>query len=283
MNSRMAAQPKSRMAAHREQPATGNLATTVGQARTSVPSLRMRLLVTIGVSLTVLWSAVASWMYLDVRQELQTALDDKLAAAALMVAGLVSRLPPLSGPAAGSADAALEVAAEDGLACEVSSLSGGAIAQTLGRTVGSPRLAGAPIGYSTATFGGERWRTYVLQDGDVRVATADRMALRADLLRDIALTAAIPFAAALVGSLVILWLAIGRGLQPIEDVRNLLAARRPEDELPLRDGGVAAPPEFAAYWSIRWSSCSRVSGPPLSGSGVSQTMPRTSFARRSPR
>ena len=54
-------------------------------------SLRVRLLVIIGASLVLLWTAVAAWMMVELRGELRTALDDRLAASARMVAGLAGR------------------------------------------------------------------------------------------------------------------------------------------------------------------------------------------------
>jgi two-component system, OmpR family, sensor histidine kinase QseC len=73
----------------------------------------------------------------------------------------------------------------------------------------------------------------VLQQGGIRVATADRLDLRDALLRDVGLAAAVPFAVALVGSLVALWFGIGGGLAPLERMRRTLAARRPGDDAPL--------------------------------------------------
>lgn len=81
--------------------------------------------------------------------------------------------------------------------------------------------------------GGRLWRTYVLEQGGVRVATADRIDLREALLRDVAMTAAVPFAVALAGSLAMLWFGVGRGLAPLERMRRVLAARRPDDDAPL--------------------------------------------------
>ncbi|HTD05605.1 MAG TPA: ATP-binding protein [Undibacterium sp.] len=193
-------------------------------------SIRLRLLAIIGMSLTMLWSLVAIWMFLDVRNELRTALDDRLVASARMVAGLVSQLPPVGG----KGDSPLNVIARDGLACEVSLLRGEVMAQTIiTRTAGSPGLADAAPGYGTHVFGGKQWRTYVLKQGDIRIATADRIDVRETLLRDIALAAGVPFAVALIGSLLLLWFGIGRGLAPLERMRATLARRRPDDDVPL--------------------------------------------------
>lgn len=205
-------------------------------------SLRLRLLAIIGLSLTALWSLVAFWMFLDMRQELRSALDDRLAASARMVAGLVSQLPPSAVVADGRGVPLLDVVARDGLACEVSLLRGEIIVQTMARTAGSPGLSDAPPGYGTHSFGGKDWRTYVLEQDGIRIATADRIDVRAALLRDIALSVGVPFAVALCGSLLLLWFGIGQGLAPIERIRAALAQRRPDDPGPLPE--TIAPPEL---------------------------------------
>ena len=205
-------------------------------------TLRLRLVAIIGLSLSLLWSVVALWMFMDVRQELRAALDQRLAASARMVAGLVSRLPPERLQVSGPQASALDVMARDGLACEVSLVRGDVTLQAIARTATSPGLEGVALGYSTRVFAGKLWRTFVLQDGDVRIATADRVDAREGLLREIALTAAVPFAVAMAGSLLLLWIGVGRGLQPIERVRTALLNRRPDADLPLPE--VKAPPEL---------------------------------------
>ena len=205
-------------------------------------SLRVRLLAIIGLSLVALWSVVAAWMFVDLRSELRAALDDRLAASARMVAGLVAQMPAANAAGLGQSNATLDVIAHDGLACEVSLMRGEVKVQTMARTAGSPPLDEATPGYSTRLYGGKLWRSYVLQRSGVRIATADRMDLRNGLLRDIALSAGIPFAVALMGSLPLLWFGIGRGLLPIERVRAALERRRPDDSDPLPQ--TDAPPEL---------------------------------------
>lgn len=196
-------------------------------------SLRLRLLVIIGTSLLVLWTLVAAWMLVDLRHELRAALDDRLAASARMVASLVSRMPNSSAPLHERAEPLVDVVGRDGLACEVSLLRGEVAVRTLARTAASPGLDDLAPGYGTRVFGGKLWRTYVLHEGPIRVATADRVDVRETLLRDVALTAGIPFAVALVGSLAMLWFGISGGLAPLERMRKLLAQRRADESVPL--------------------------------------------------
>lgn len=196
-------------------------------------SLRTRLLVIIGASLIVLWSAVAAWMLTQLREELRTAMDERLAASARMVAGLATQFPAAALRDGAPAMPLTDVVARDGLACEVSLLRGEISAVKVARTASSPAMDDAAPGYSTRVFGGKPWRMYVLQQGELRIATADRIDVREAMLRNIGLTAAVPFAVALIGSLLALWVGIGRGLAPLERLRAGLAARRPDDDSAL--------------------------------------------------
>lgn len=196
-------------------------------------SLRTRLLVIIGASLVVLWTAVAAWMMVELRSELRTALDDRLAASARMVAGLALQFPARSFSEEAFARPLLDVVARDGLACEVSLVRGEVSMQKVARTAASPALDDASPGYSTGLYGGKSWRIYVLHQGGLRIATADRIDARETLLKDVMLTAAVPFGVALVGTLFAVWLGIGGGLAPLERIRRGLAQRRPDDESAL--------------------------------------------------
>ncbi len=197
-------------------------------------SLRLRLIGIIGLSLVLLWSLVALWMFTGVQRELRLALDDRLAASAHMVAGLVARLPPQQLRSDDAAAApALDVVARDGVACEVSMMHGEVAIQTLARTAASPRLDQAPPGYATRVVNGHEWRVFVLRQGALRVATADRIEVREGLLRGIVLAAAAPFAVAVTGGLLLLWFGVGGGLRPLENLRKALAARSPDAVEPL--------------------------------------------------
>ena len=195
-------------------------------------SLRGRLLWMIGGAFIVLWVAVAAWMLVNLRGEMRTALDERLAASARMVAGLASQFANEGTPGASSAGL-LDVVARDGLACEVSLIRGELSIRKVARIGASPPMDDAATGYSTRVYGGKLWRTYVLEQGGIRVATADRVDVRESLLRDVALAAAVPFAVALAGSLVALWFGIGGGLAPLERMRKVLAGRRPGEDAPL--------------------------------------------------
>lgn len=221
-------------------------------------SLRLRLLSIISLSLAVLWSLVAIWMFLRMQDELSTMLDNRLAASAHMVAGLMRQLPSAKSPAPGEASSPMDIIAHDGIACEVSLLRGEVTDQLSARTTSSPGLAHAKPGYGTYTLGGRLWRTYVLEQAGIRIATADRIDIRKGLLRDIAMSAGVPFAVALTGSLLLLWFSISRGLLPIERIRTALALRRPDDEIPMPETDV--PPELRPLMRTIHQLLERVQG-----------------------
>lgn len=204
-------------------------------------SLRLRLLLIIGVSLTVLWAAVAGWMFMDARQSLRDALDNRLAASARMVAGLVAQFPEPQDISA-SGNTPLDVVARDGVACEVSLVRSNVMIQTLARTAGSPNLTRVDPGFGTHEYGNKRWRTYVLRQGNIQIATADSIDAREALLKELLLSAGVPFVVALFGSLLLVWFGITHGLAPLERIRDLLASRRPGDDSSLPE--VKAPVEL---------------------------------------
>ena len=210
-------------------------------------TLRLRLLLLIGVSTLLLWGGVALWMLYDLDKEMNRTLDQRLAMSAQMVAGLMAQNPAAwdgkSGPSgpfgssgsSGPSTLSLPTAAK-GLACEVS-LRGEVIARTPGTAPENSSMA--PPGFSERTFRGERWRSYTLEARGLRVTTADRLAERDTLLRNVTLAAVVPFFIALLGSLLTLWFGIGRGLRPLEQLRQVLARRAPDALTPVQTGPVS--------------------------------------------
>ncbi|MGE5622632.1 MAG: sensor histidine kinase N-terminal domain-containing protein, partial [Bacillota bacterium] len=193
-------------------------------------TLRLRLMAIIGLSFTLLWGAASIWMFLDMRNNFRAALDERLAASARMVAALVAQLPDTPGPAAAAPQSVLDLAARDGVACEVRLMPGGLVARTQNSP---PELGMATSGYSTRMMRGELWRSYTLEQGGKRVTTADRVDKRRALLRNVLLAMAVLFLIAMLGSLIVLWLGIRRGLAPLETIRQALAIRNPDATDPL--------------------------------------------------
>ncbi|WP_426177584.1 ATP-binding protein [Massilia sp. TWR1-2-2] len=199
-------------------------------------SLRLRLMLVIGLPFLVLWVAASTWMLVDLRAEFMSALDERLAASAHMVAGLLAQSPAKQ-PAMSPARTVTSIGAMNGVACKIRMLRGGVVA----RTANSPEQLGiAAPGYRTRTIGGERWRSFTLDENGVRVTTADRVERRQQLLRGVAAGAAIPVIIATVGSLLALWIGVRNGLAPLESIRAALAAREPDALHPVPSTRVPA-------------------------------------------
>ena len=198
-------------------------------------SLRLRLLLMIGVSLSLLWGGVAVWMLRDLDGEMRRTLDQRLAMSARMVAGLISQNPAAWDTRSGTAGVStLTVpATAKGLACQVSSLRGEVFARTPGAT--SAAIATTTPGFAEREIDGERWRSYTVVAHGLRITTADRMAERNTLLRDVMAAAIVPFVVALIGSLAMLWIGVRSGLVPLERLRQALARRAPDALTPIPD------------------------------------------------
>lgn len=190
-------------------------------------TLRSRLLLIIGLSLTVLWTAASVWMLIDLRDEFRNALDERLAASARMVANLVVQLPQVpqaSQQAASPSRHVVDLLAQDGVACEVRLSQGDVLARTHNSP---PGLGSTASGYSTRTIQGVRWRSYTLDQDGIRITTADSVDRRTALLKDIVVATAVPFLIAMMGSLLALALGVRHGLSPLGSIRNALANRDP--------------------------------------------------------
>ena len=207
-------------------------------------SLRVRLLACLCLALCTLWGGVAAWMFSDMRNELRTVLDDRLIASARMVAGIVHQFRPAR-ELPQDWSPMLNVIARDGVACEVSLVRGevqpvrpeSALPQVLAKTEGSPVFPQSmPLGFSTIIKGGKPWRTYVLEDHGVRIATADRIDVREGLIHGFAYTIVLPFVLALLASMGLMWWAVTQGLRPLEALRRELARRPPGDDSPVAQG-----------------------------------------------
>ncbi|HAB63666.1 MAG TPA: two-component sensor histidine kinase, partial [Pseudomonas sp.] len=177
-------------------------------------SLRLRLTLALGAAFVLLWSAAATWMLFDVRNQLMLSLDQRLAASARMVTGLLVQLPqPQLGEGGITRLSAEQLGIENGLACQVSSLRG----EVLARSHSAPDsvLDAQHTGFHNQLIGDTAWRTFTMIRDGMRITTADRLDERATLKRSVLLAAALPVLVALLGSLVVLWIGLGKGLSPL--------------------------------------------------------------------
>ncbi|MDL0433746.1 histidine kinase dimerization/phospho-acceptor domain-containing protein [Marinobacter sp. TBZ242] len=195
-----------------------------GELKRKTMSLRTRLLLTLGLTLTLLWGLAATWLLRDLHTQVELTLDKRLAQSARMVAGLMEQLPP---EVWGRIDHdALTIPPIEGLACQIHSPRGEVIARSHAEM--DDILAPGEQGYTYRKEAGTTWRVYTYERNGMIITTADRMDERDILLRDVIKVAVVPFLTALVGSMGALWLGVLRGLKPLGRLRNTLARRHPE-------------------------------------------------------
>lgn len=194
-------------------------------------TLRNRLLLILGGTFIVLWSLAAVWLLGDLRREMTVALDERLASSAHMVAGLLEQLPQPLPMHHSSPFSVAQLGLESGLVCQVRSVRG----EVIVRTPNTPtaKLAEHGTGFHEVTIDNERWRSFTVQRRHLWVTTADRIDERESLLSAILVAAALPVVLALVGSLVLIWFGIGRGLTPLQSLRSILQQRDVDDLQPV--------------------------------------------------
>lgn len=197
-------------------------------------SLRTRLLLTLGLTLALLWSLAAAWLMRDLEDQFVATLDQRLAQSARMVAGLMAQLPEDVWLQADQR--ALSIPPIEGLACQVHSPRGEIMART--HTDLETILAPGERGHAYREEGGVTWRVFTYERGGLTITTADRMDERDQLLADVFRAAVVPFAVALLGSMVALWLGVLRGLAPLSRLRDSLARRHPDALAPVATYGV---------------------------------------------
>lgn len=105
-------------------------------------SLKWRLAMSLLAVFIVLWSAVFSWLYIDLKQRLQDTLDQRLSASAQMVARLIQQLPLDSLGDATLSKLAKNDDANQLIACEVSLFSSDISLdnQVIAKTRGAPKI-----------------------------------------------------------------------------------------------------------------------------------------------
>lgn len=202
-------------------------------------SLRLRLVLGVCLTMCALWSSVAAWMFTSMRQELHSMLDDRLIASTRMVAGVVQQLQPVEHAASARAPAAdiLSVIARDGVACEVSLVRSEVDIRPIAQTANSPGFSTLDAaGFGRIHKGGKDWRTYVLEENGIRIATADRIDVREHLVQSFAYTLILPFLVALVGILLLTWWCWSLGLKPLQRLQQELSRRPPRDSSPVQAG-----------------------------------------------
>jgi two-component system OmpR family sensor kinase len=96
----------------------------------------------------------------------------------------------------------------------------------------------ATEGYSTVSHDGRDWRVYTLVQGTHALQVAQAEDERAAIATQTALRTLVPFVALLPIFGALIWLGVGRGLEPLETMSRAVAKRRPDALAPLGERGL---------------------------------------------
>jgi two-component system OmpR family sensor kinase len=96
----------------------------------------------------------------------------------------------------------------------------------------------ATEGYSTANHDGRRWRVYTLVQGTHALQVAQAENEREAIATQTALRTLVPFLALLPIFGALIWIGVGRGLEPLEAMSRAVAKRRPDAMAPLGERGL---------------------------------------------
>ncbi|MDQ0391317.1 sensor histidine kinase [Labrys monachus] len=202
-------------------------------------SLRRRLFFLLLPATAAIWLCAVAWIYLGSRTQLEHVLDTRLQEAARMVHSLAGSGDMQAAPAASEGD---DVGYARQLSCQIWSFDGRLVA----RSSGAPNesLAQDKEGFADRVVDHEMWRVYTIVDAakGIRIAIGDRIGLRDRLVRDLVagLVAPALLIIPLLGGLI--WLSLGRGLKPLNDVAGEIVSRSGEDMRPV--SGAHAPAEI---------------------------------------
>lgn len=200
-------------------------------------SLRKRLLLILGGTFALLWSIAALWLLGDLRNEVDRVLDQRLESSAHMVAGLLEQIPqPSMSPSMSPFTNPLLGGLKQGLICQVRTLRGEVLVRTPNMMFAEPEED--LVGFSSSVVDGQDWRTYTVHRHQLLITIGDRLDEREHLQQVILLAAALPVLLALLGSLLLIWIGIGRGLSPLNRLRMQLAQRKADELEPLDEASV---------------------------------------------
>lgn len=200
-------------------------------------SLRARLFLVLVVTTGAIWLAATVWIYLGTKRELERVLDTRLQEAARMVSSLVR-------DDGGSAQAAIAAVPQAGagadagyerqLSCQIWSLGGRLISASTAAP--AERLTDQGGGFSDSVIQGERWRVYTIEDPakGVRVLVGDRLGLRDRLVGELVLGLVAPALLILPLFVGLIWLSVGRGLAPLQQIASDLKGRAADDLRPVQ-------------------------------------------------
>ena len=230
-------------------------------------SIRARTLLLVLGLLSLSMSAISYKSYRDAQHEIEELFDAQLAQSARLLQGMLGRAMPAAERQAlqGALDLALQArhnpenralstghAYEGKLAFQVFDEQGQMLLQSasappdlLPQLVAefTPRSAAMPLaslaeqlsGYHRVAQNGHQWRLFILRDRQNQhlILAAEREDVRGELVQKIALRSLLPDLIGLPLLALLVWLAIGWGLRPLQRMAESIKARAPDSLAPL--------------------------------------------------
>ena len=197
-------------------------------------SLKQRLLVLALAAITLVWLGATAFTYLDAREEFDEVLDAHLAqAAALLIVQATHEIDELE-----TEHAPLLHKYARRVAFQVWEKG----QQLRLHSANAPQqpLANRERGFSDNTIDGKRWRVFSTWDesGEYLIHVAERTDVREELARDIAGNLLRPMWFSLPLLALLLWIAVLRGLRPLDKLAREVEQREP-DNLAALDASTA--------------------------------------------
>jgi two-component system sensor histidine kinase QseC len=191
-------------------------------------SIKTRLLALALGAVAVVWVGAVAFTYFDARKQIDELLDAHLAqAASLLIAQTARDLEEIEteriGPRRYSPQVAFQVW-ERGRRLRLHSAN-----------APDKPLGGRSAGFSERVIDGTRWRVYSAWDaeGEMLIHVGERMAVRTAIAGDISEHLLQPLLVALPLLAILLWLAVGRGLNPLVRLAAEVGHRKPTSLEPL--------------------------------------------------
>ncbi|SFV34241.1 ATP-binding protein [Hyphomicrobium facile] len=207
-------------------------------------SIRARLFLILMLTTGGAWTGAACWIYFSTSAEVERALDARLIEAARMVSSLITNQEKHSDRPGQSLlnPAANRTLYERQLSCQIWALDGSLV----GRSDDAPEapLTGDASGFSENSVGGERWRVYAVENqaAGIRVLVGDNVRVRERLVAGVIKGLLIPLLLIAPIMATLIWLSVGRGLDPLNRMARALQTRSASDLSPLDENG--APSEI---------------------------------------
>jgi len=209
-------------------------------------SLRWRLFAVLLAATGVVWLSAVVWIQHSTRTEVGLVLDRRLEESARMVASLIARNGGIIGAEATALfeDApALPGGGANGFArqliCQVWGFDGRLKTESRGSP--SVPIADGQPGFSEREVDGEVWRVYSHVDEElgIRVMVGDAGSMRDGLVRGVAIGLLAPAVLILPLLAALIWLAVRRGLAPLDRFARTVSSRPATDLSPLDASGAA--------------------------------------------